>query len=288
MDRGKPAGSRSGQLSAALTSPSRVRELLGRHGLSPDRSFGQNFLVDASVLDAIIAAAELDGDETVVEFGPGLGALTVALAGSAGKVRAVELDERLLPVLAETTAGHANVTVVHQDALRFDYASLEPDSMLVANLPYNVATPLIRNSLESDRISRLVVMVQKEVADRLRADVGDSGYSALSLFTAHYADVRLVRHVQPGSFLPPPKVTSSVVRLDRRPGVQADPGLFRLIRSAFAHRRKTLRKNLIMSGYPEGTVLSALDTLQLDHLVRAEQVSPDGFRRLAAALQRPD
>src|SRR5690625_7766741 len=131
MDRGQPAGSGPDQLSTALTSPSRVRELLSRHGLSPDRSFGQNFLVDASVLDAIIAAAELAGDETVVEFGPGLGALTVALAGSAGQGRAVELDERLLPVLAGTTAAHANVAIMHQDALRFGYADLPPDSMLV-------------------------------------------------------------------------------------------------------------------------------------------------------------
>src|SRR5690625_7582126 len=128
MDRGQPAGSGPDQLSTALTSPSRVRELLSRHGLSPDRSFGQNFLVDASVLDAIIAAAELAGDETVVEFGPGLGALTVALAGSAGKVRAAGLAERLVPVLAERTARQANVTLAHQDALRFHSASLDPGS----------------------------------------------------------------------------------------------------------------------------------------------------------------
>lgn len=224
----------------------------------------------------------------MLEFGPGLGVLTRELAASAAQVRSVELDRRMLPVLAETTAGLDNVEIVHQDALDFDYDSVPPGTFLVANLPYNVATPLVSRSLESGRISRLVVMVQREVAERLRATVGESGYGAYSVFIRHYATARIVRDVAPGCFLPPPKVTSSIVRLDRRPEAGPDEQLFRVVRAAFAHRRKTLRRNLMMSGYPEGTVLSALDALQLDAKVRAEQLSLDGFRMLSAALSRRD
>lgn len=240
------------------------------------------------MLESIVAAAGLTGTETVVEFGPGLGVLTRELAAAAGRVRAVELDRRLLPVLAETLAGLDNVELVNQDALEFDYGTVPAGSLLVANLPYNVATPLVSRSLESGRISRLVVMVQREVAERMRAGVGESGYGAYSLFIAHYAEVRIIRDVPPGCFLPPPNVTSSVIRLDRRPEAVPDERLFRVIRAAFAHRRKTLRKNLMMSGYPEGTVLNALDTLQLDRRVRAEQLSLDGFRMLSAAVTAQD
>lgn len=224
----------------------------------------------------------------MLEFGPGLGVLTRALAAAAGRVTAVELDRRLLPVLAETTADLANVAVVNQDALEFDYGTVPAGSFLVANLPYNVATPLVSRSLESGRISRLVVMVQREVAQRMRAGVGEEGYGAYSLFIAHYAQARIVRDVAPGCFLPPPAVTSSVIRLDRRPEAEAEPQLFRVIRAAFAHRRKTLRKNLMMSGYPEGTVLNVLDKLQLDRRVRAEQLSLAEFRMLSAAVTGRD
>lgn len=235
-----------------------------------------------------MAAADLTGNETVVEFGPGLGVLTRELARNSARVVAVELDRRLLPVLAETTADLDNVEILNQDALEFDYPGVPAGSFLIANLPYNVATPLITRSLESGRISRLVVMVQREVAERLRASVGDSGYGAYSVLIRHYAEARIVRDVSPGSFLPAPKVTSSIVRLDRHADAEPDRQLFTVVRAAFAHRRKTLRKNLMMSGYPEGTVLSALDALQLDVRVRAEQLSLAEFRRLSAALSRRD
>jgi 16S rRNA (adenine1518-N6/adenine1519-N6)-dimethyltransferase len=271
-----------------LTSPSRVRQLLGAHGLQPDRGFGQNFLVDAHALDAVVTAADIQADQTVVEFGPGLGVLTQQLAGRAGRVVAVELDRRLLPVLKETLAGSGNVELLHQDALEFDYSVLPEGSSLVANLPYNVATPLIMAALESGRIGRIVAMVQREVAERIRASPGESGFGAFSLLMRYYASARIVRDVAPGSFYPPPEVTSSIVRLDAHAGVRPDPQLFDLIHDAFRHRRKTLRKNLIMAGYGAEDAARALEALELDSRIRAEELSLESFRSLRRVLLSGD
>lgn len=275
-------------MSSQLTSRSVVTDLLDRHGLRPDKSFGQNFLVDRSALMAVVDAAEIMPAQTVLEFGPGLGVLTRELADRAGRVVAVELDSRMLRVLSETLSGFNNVEILHQDALLFDFSNVPEGTSLVANLPYNVATRLVSNALESGRISRIVAMVQREVAERMRANVGEPGFGAFSLFVRHFAEARIVRDVSPGCFLPPPEVTSSIIRLDVRPGVTEDPALFRLIRLAFAHRRKTLRKNLMMAGYSGNTVLHAMDLLQLDSRVRAEELSLERFRQLHAALAAAD
>ncbi len=271
-----------------LTSTRVVSELLARHGMRPDRSFGQNFLVDRNALMAVVEAAEIRPEQTVLEFGPGLGVLTRELAARARSVIAVELDPRMLPVLEETLAGLDNVRVLHQDALLFDYTQLEAGSSLVANLPYNVATRLVSDALESGRTNRIVAMVQREVAERMRADVGEPGYGAYSLLIRHFARARIVRDVAPNCFMPPPEVTSSIVRLDVNPEAQVDEALFRLIRQSFAHRRKTLRRNLMMAGYSGGTVLQVMDSLQLDSRIRAEELSLDRFRLLAEALMRAD
>ena len=269
-----------------LTSPRVVGELLARHGHRPDKAFGQNFLVDRNALMAVVEAAEITREQTVVEFGPGLGVLTRELAARAGRVVAVELDGRMLPVLEETLAGFDNVTVLHQDALEFDYGQLPAGSSLVANLPYNVATRLVMDGLESGRLGRIVAMVQREVAERMRASNGEDGFGAYSLLVRHFAGARIVRDVAPGCFLPPPEVTSSVVRLDVNPDAGPDPRLFRLIRQSFAHRRKTLRRNLMMAGYSGDTVLRAMESLQLDSRIRAEELTLERFRLLAAALPR--
>jgi 16S rRNA (adenine1518-N6/adenine1519-N6)-dimethyltransferase len=257
---------------------------LQQHGLRPDRAFGQNFLVDANALAAIVAAAELDGSETVVEFGPGLGVLTAELARHAAEVIAVEIDSRLLPVLAETLAGLPNVTVLNEDALDFDYSRLPPGSRLVANLPYNVATPLIMAALESAVIGRLVVMVQREVAERIVAEPGRPGFGAYSLLISYYASARIVRDVAPGCFFPPPEITSSIVSLEVRGGVSPDPELFALIHASFRHRRKTLKKNLTMAGYAAPAVEAALDSLRLGRQVRAEELTLEQFRSLFREL----
>jgi 16S rRNA (adenine1518-N6/adenine1519-N6)-dimethyltransferase len=271
-----------------LSSPARVRELLERHGLRADKRFGQNFLVDAGALHAIVAAAEVASTDTVFEVGAGLGVLTLELAKRAGRVISVELDRRLLPALHETLAGLANVEIVHGDALAFDMHTLPAASLMVANLPYNVATPLIVRALDSGRFARLVFLVQREVALRLCAEPEGESFGALSLIVRHFAHARRVCDVKPSAFYPPPEVTSSVVRLDVIPGQRADAPTFALIRQAFAHRRKTLHKNLTMAGYRKGDVQDALAALGLEPQVRAEALPLETFRALADRLGKRD
>ena len=270
--------------SLPLTNPRRIRDLLSRYGLRADKGFGQNFLVDDGALQAIVGAAALTPNDTVLEVGPGLGVLTCELAARAGRVLSVELDGRLLPALQETLAGLANLSLIHGDGLTFDYSQLPPGSLLVANLPYNVGTPILVRALESGRFKRLVFLVQKEVAQRLAAAPGSPAYGALSLVIAHFGQAKSVRDIKPSAFLPPPEITSSVVRLEAHPGVSPDPELFKLIHQGFAHRRKTLKKNLLLAHYPADAVTHALSAAQLDPRVRAEVLDLPTFRLLRAAL----
>ncbi len=282
---GRAGDGPDGARGRSLTSPSRIADLLQRHGLTPDKGFGQNFLVDASALAAIVEAAAIAPSDVVFEVGPGLGTLTVELAARARRVVSVELDRRLAPALAETLDGLDNVELVQGDAARFEFATLPQGSLLVANLPYNVATAVLTRALESGRFARMVFLVQREVAERLTAEPATPAFGALTLLVGHFGRARRVRHVPPGAFLPPPKVTSSVVRIDVRPEVGPDPALFELIRQGFAHRRKTLAKNLTMAGYPREAVLDALDRLGLDRRVRAEALDLEAFRALLGLVQ---
>jgi len=220
----------------------------------------------------------------VLEVGPGLGVLTRELAARAGRVVSVELDGRLLPVLAETLADLHNVEVVHGDGLEVDLSGFPEGSLLVANLPYNVATTILVRVLESSRFKRLVFLVQKEVAQRLAAPPGSPAYGALSPIVAHFGTAKSVREVKPSAFFPPPEVTSSVVRIDVRPGARPAPDLVRLIHQAFAHRRKTLKKNLLMAGYPAARVSAALTALGVDSRIRAEMLGINAFYALQKAL----
>lgn len=266
--------------SARLTSPRVVRGLLERHGLAADKSFGQNFLVDAHALRDIVAAASLDRSDTAFEVGPGLGVLTRELAAAADRVVAVELDRRLEPVLAETLAGLDNVDLVFGDALTFDLTRLPTGTVMVANLPYNVATPLLVRCLESRRFASLTFLVQREVGERLVAAPDSAAYGALSVVVDHWAEGEVVRHVKPGAFLPPPEVTSSVVRLVPRPDARPDPEFLDFVHTCFRHRRKTLRKNLDLAGRPKGEAARALDEVGLDRRVRAEALSRQQLRAL--------
>lgn len=270
--------------SLPLYNPRRIRDLLTRYNLRADKGFGQNFLIEPAVLSAIVGAAALTPEDTVLEIGPGLGVLSAELAARAGQVVSVELDARLLPVLAETLAGADNFTLIHGDGLEFDFSALPEGSLLVANLPYNVGTPILVRALESGRFRRLVFLVQKEVAQRLSALPGTPAYGALSLIIAHFGQARRVRDVPPSAFMPPPTVTSSVVRLETLPGTLPDPALFRLIHQSFAHRRKTLKKNLLMAGYPAPDVISALAVAELDPRVRAEALALGTFNTLRESL----
>lgn len=268
-----------------LHAPRTVRALLERFGLRADKSFGQNFLVDAHALAAIVNAAELSHSDTVLEVGPGLGVLTRELAARSGRVVTVELDRRLVEVLKETVGEAPNLEIRFEDAMTFDFARLPEGSIMVANLPYNIATGLIVRALESGRFARLVLMVQKEVAERLTASPATPQYGAVSLVVRHFATARIVRNVGPASFYPPPEVTSSIVRLDVRTGAEAAPELFALVRDAFRHRRKTLGKNLQMAGYDRAQVMSALESTGLDSRVRGEELDLETFRDLQRELQ---
>ncbi len=269
---------------APLTAPSRVAALLKRHGLTPDRGFSQNFLVDAGALAVIVDAAEVQPTDTVFEVGPGLGVLTRELASRAARVVSVELDRRLQGVLAETLSGLGSVELVFGDAARYDFASLPEGTLLVANLPYGVATAVVTRALASRRFRRLVFLVQREVADRLTAAPGTPAYGSLTLLVRHFGRAASLRRVPPGAFLPAPKVTSAVVRIDVDRAARPDPELFRFIRLGFAHRRKTLAKNLALAGFDREAVNRALAELGLDGRVRAEALELTSFERLLASL----
>ena len=259
------------------------------NALRPTRrqKFWPKLLVDAGALSAIVGAAELTQDDTVLEIGPGLGVLTRELAAQAGQVVSVELDERLLPVLTETLTNLANVELIYGDGLTFDLSQLPENSLFVANLPYNVGTSMLVRVLESGRFKRLVFLVQKEVAERLTAGPSTSAYGALSLIVGHFGAVKNVRDVKPSSFSPPPAVTSSVVRIDTRADAAPDPQFVRLVHQAFAHRRKTLKKNLLMAGYPAEAVTRTLGHLALDARVRAEALDLETFYKLQKTLLKP-
>ncbi len=266
----------------SLTKPSTVRALLERHGLAADKRLGQNFLVDAGLLDVIVRTARIELGQEVVEVGPGLGTLTQALAKAGARVRAIEKDTRLEPVLRETLEG-LPVELIFTDALTYDWNRVSPGGLFVSNLPYNVATPLLSELLRRGRFHRLVVLLQREVAERLAAAPGAPAYGLLSLRAAHHARVRKVRSFPPEAFFPRPKVTSTLVELERT-GAPDDPELFHLVEAAFAQRRKTLRKNLEQAGWPRARVLAALAASGLDPMVRAERLGIADFRRLHAAL----
>jgi len=264
-----------------------VVALLARHGLAPDKGFGQNFLIDRRALAAVVDAADPPAGAHVLEIGPGLGALTRALAERGANVLALELDTRLLPALRETTDAYPNVEVRAGDAMRFAHAEMPEGAYLVSNLPYQIATAVLAEALSSGRYRRLSVLVQREVAERLVARPGDPGFGAYSLVIQHYAAARIVRDVSPGCFLPAPKVTSSIVRIDPHPDARPDPETFALIREGFRHRRKTLRKNLVTAGRDAAAVSEALDAASLDSRVRAEALDLETWRRLRAALDAP-
>lgn len=269
---------------APLYSPARVRELLGRHGLRPTKSLGQNFLIDGNILRAIATAGGAAPGVPVLEVGPGLGVLTREVASRGAQVTALEKDERLRPVLAETLAG-AGVTVVWGDALDYDYAALPAGTRVIANLPYYITGPLLSRFMGAPGIVSATVLVQKEVAHRLAARPGGDNYGFLSALAALYGTVTLVRDVPKGAFLPAPDVTSSVVRLDfDRERPQPDPALIAFVDAALHHRRKTLRNNLRLAGHAGDLIDAALDAGGLRPDVRAEDVALADLEGVARQL----
>jgi 16S rRNA (adenine1518-N6/adenine1519-N6)-dimethyltransferase len=269
--------------------PGAVRDLLAAHDRRPSRALGQHFLADPNVARKIVRLADVGAPDRVLEIGPGVGSLTVALAETGAHVVALELDRHLLPVLDEVVGDAPNVEVAHGDALDADLDALmggpneASEWACVSNLPYNVATPMVVRLLEEfPAMSRCVVMVQREVGERLVAGPGTKAYGAVSLKVAYYAKARILDTVAATVFVPPPNVESALVRLDRHAAppvaVRSPDALFALVRTGFAQRRKTLRRSLAPAlGERTEAVLAAAG---IDARARAEALDLDDWARL--------
>ncbi|HYZ91098.1 MAG TPA: 16S rRNA (adenine(1518)-N(6)/adenine(1519)-N(6))-dimethyltransferase RsmA [Actinomycetota bacterium] len=270
--------------------PSIAADMLRRHRLRAGRRYGQHFLVDANTVRKIVRLARVASDDAVLEIGPGLGSLTVVLSETARRVVAVEIDEQVAAALREVTGDLRNVELVVADAMRADISALVGEPVrLVANLPYNVATPLLLRILdEVPEVTGGLVMVQKELGERWTAAPGGRAYGAATVHVAFRAEARVVGDVPATVFLPPPDVSSVLVEFVRRdspPVDVSDPeAFFRFVRSAFGHRRKTLRNSLGAGGYARDAVEAALGACRLDARARPEDLSLEDFARLHAVL----
>ena len=270
-----------------------ISELTKRFGLRAHKSLGQHFLAAPGVAAEIAELSGADGQSFVVEIGPGLGALTSELAKRAAKVIALEADARLLPVLEYTSDGLGNVSVLKTDALKADFGAMtaaSPDlrPLLCANLPYNITTPLLTAILTPGCFERVTVMVQREVAQRIAARPGTAAYGAFTLFVRNRADARIALDVPASAFMPPPKVDSSVLVLERVPLRCGHPMFEATVRAAFGQRRKQL-----INALPAGLSISrehaarALASCGIDPTARGETLAPEDFARLAQAVGGP-
>ncbi|MBQ4518361.1 MAG: 16S rRNA (adenine(1518)-N(6)/adenine(1519)-N(6))-dimethyltransferase RsmA [Clostridia bacterium] len=272
-----------------------VRRQLAGEGLKPKKGLGQNFLTDDSVLLDIVEAAELDDNSCVLEIGPGMGVLTRELAKRAGKVVAVEIDTTILPILEKNVAEFSNVTIINQDILKVELDALLKEHFgdrpvkVIANLPYYITTPIVMKLLEeTNSIASVVIMIQKEVAERFSADSGSKDFGAITLAVQYHAEVSKVRDVSPECFEPVPKVWSSVIKLSLRgePPVKVlDEALFfRLIKAAFAQRRKTFLNSVSATMGQDVTkeeLRDILVQLGLGESVRGESLSIEQFAQIA-------
>lgn len=276
-----------------LTDIHTIRDILSRHGFSFSKALGQNFLINPSVCPRMAEAChpDLTGDFAVLEIGPGLGVLTKELAQAATRVISIEIDTRLLPVLQETLAEYDNVTVISGDAMKLDLGEIvhkhvgDLPLVVCANLPYYITSPLLMHLLESRLpLHSITVLVQKEAAQRLCAAPGTRACGAISLAVNYFAQAEMLFSVSRGSFMPAPKVDSSVIRLRLReepPCKIADEKLFfRLIHAAFQQRRKTLSNSLCNAGFSKQSVCAALAASGLSPAARAEELTLEHFAAL--------
>ena len=251
------------------------------------KELGQHFLVDPNILEVIGRLAELDGEDVVLEVGPGLGVLTAYLAERVARVHAVEVDRGLEESLRETLAGRDNVELIFGDALGLDLAALDPvPTKLVSNLPYNVATPLVAESLDGlPSIELWCVMVQREVADRFFAEPGTKAYGAVSVLVQLAAERTGFHPVSRNVFRPRPNVDSALVAFRRKPLPESYARVKLIVEGAFAHRRKKLANSVELVGLADrASAVEALEAIGRDAGVRAEVLAPDEFVRLAGAL----
>ncbi|WP_409228674.1 16S rRNA (adenine(1518)-N(6)/adenine(1519)-N(6))-dimethyltransferase RsmA [Gudongella sp. SC589] len=278
-----------------LYSPSQVREVLDRHGFTFSKGLGQNFLIDGNIVRKIVKSADITKDDYVIEIGPGMGTLTEELALNAKKVIAIEIDERLRPVLAETLEPYDNVDVVYGDVLKLPLKEIIEDKCegqsvkVVANLPYYVTTPIIGRLIEEDLpLQSISVMVQKEVADRMVAKPHTKDYGSLTLFVGFYTEPQIMMKVPKTVFMPQPKIDSSVIKLNVRkelPDTNRD-SYFKLVRAAFSKRRKTLINALSTYGLlaDKEAIREALKRAGIEESVRGEDLEMDDYVRLAREL----
>jgi 16S rRNA (adenine1518-N6/adenine1519-N6)-dimethyltransferase len=284
-----------------IATPGRTKEILDQYGFSFKKSLGQNFLIDTNILRKIVDAAEISAETGAIEIGPGIGALTEQLARRAKKVVAFEIDRRLLPILADTLSPYGNVRIIHQDVLKADIHQVIADEftnvadiMVVANLPYYVTTPIIMKLL-TDRlpIRGMVVMLQKEVADRLAAKPGTKDYGSLSIAVQYYTEAKVVMTVPRTVFIPQPNVDSAVIRLIKRKqppvAVNDEAFFFQVVRASFAQRRKTILNNLV-NNLPNGKAMkeqieSSLANASIDPRRRGETLTMEEFAVLSNVLR---
>lgn len=283
---------------ANLGNPKNTIEIIQKYEFMFQKKFGQNFLIDTHVLEKIISAAGITKNDCVLEIGPGIGTMTQYLAENAGHVVAVEIDRNLIPILKETLADYDNVTVINEDILRVDIKALAEEYnggkpiKVVANLPYYITTPIIMGLFESGvPIDNITVMVQKEVADRMKEGPGSKDYGALSLAVQYYAEPEIVANVPPNCFIPRPNVGSAVIRLTRHkemPVQVKDPALmFKIIRASFNQRRKTLQNGLGNAPelpYTKEQIAAAIEEMGLTPTIRGEALSLAQFAQLSDIL----
>lgn len=283
-----------------IASPTRTRAIMETYGLTFKKSLGQNFLTDINVLKKIVAAAEVSEADDVIEIGPGIGALTEQLAKAAHQVLALEIDDRLLPVLKETLAPYPNVEVIHQDILKANLKELIAEHFdgqhrlkIVANLPYYITTPIIMHLLATElAFDQIVVMMQKEVANRLAAQPGSKDYGSLSIGVQYEMDCQIAFIVPKTVFVPQPKVDSAIISLTKKKAKEYQPQderfFHQLVRGAFMHRRKSLWNNLQglygKQAEVKEKLSQALAQAEIEPSVRAERLTIADFVRLADCL----
>ncbi|MFY9176539.1 MAG: 16S rRNA (adenine(1518)-N(6)/adenine(1519)-N(6))-dimethyltransferase RsmA [Caldicoprobacterales bacterium] len=285
----------------SLTSPKVIKDIMERHNFRFSKSLGQNFLIDGNIVKKIMEGAEITKEDRVLEIGPGIGTLTQELVSTAAKVVAVEIDKSLLPVLEETLGQPPNLRIVHGNILKIDIRGLineffeGKEFKVVANLPYYITTPIIMRFLEEDLpFTALTVMIQKEVAQRMAAKPGQKEYGSLSVAIQYYTKPRIVCKVPSNVFMPKPKVDSIVIALDRleEPPVDVfDRDLFfKVVRAAFAKRRKTILNNLTSGELEEWSredILRVLESVGIDPQRRGETLSIQEFALIANSLHQP-
>jgi len=278
-----------------LYSPSYIREILDRYGFQFSKSLGQNFLIDGNILKNISKEGEITKEDLILEVGPGIGTLTEELALNAKKVVAIELDKNLLPILDETLEAYDNIEIVHGDILKINLKELIDNKLeggpikVVANLPYYITTPIIGKLLEEDlNIHSIIVMVQKEVADRIVAEPNNKEYGALSLFINFYSNPEIILKVPKTVFMPQPRVDSAVVKLtikEELPDVDRDI-FFKIVKSAFNKRRKTLLNSLSSGelGLEKEIIKNVLEKTNIPFNMRAENLNIEDFIKISKIL----